>query len=811
MPSLLHSLQSGTTAAWLLCLVWGAPSTFAQDASDIIESGEYKSDSEARAAWLPMSGTAQVSTAILGGKPVVRFPCNFAGTRIERASWDRQMLLDLTGCRGVEFDFFCQDASPVSHFSLYFQSDQGWYSATFYPETSGWNRIAIETSAMSSEGKPGGWATIRTIRLSGWRGSDRSTEFFLGNFRKVGGLGPKTLVGIVRCDSAASSRPAEIGSIQQYCATVADQFNALGIEYATLSDLDLTAERLSHLELIVLPHNPVMPEDAAKALVEFLKDGGRLLSFFGMHQSLRPYAKIDAGPFVRPARPGGFATIRFLEGAISGAPAAVGQNSWNILEPKPVPGASRVVAEWLDPQGRPTGHAAIVASSNAVEVSHVLLADDPFNKRQTVLALTGYLVPQIWQQATDVALARIGRLADYHDFDGAVTGIAQMAGGEPRVASLLVAARRLRDEAAADRAAGRYAAGCARASEAANHLLRAFATAHHPRAGEFRGFWCHSAFGVEGMDWETAVRRLATNGFTAILPNLLWGGVAYYPGKVLPVAPEVATRGDQLAQCLAACRKHGLQMHVWKVNWNLGPAPKDFVDRLRNEGRLQANAAGDVERWLCPSHPDNRKLEVESMIEIVKRYSVDGIHFDYIRYPDDAHCFCAGCRDRFARSIGAGALRWPQDVRVSGSYRQAWLDWRRSNINAVVQAVSEQARAIRPTIKISAAVFRNWRADRDSVGQDWKLWCERGWLDFVCPMNYTTSNVQFENWGRNQRDWAGATPCYPGIGAWVMTPDRVIGQIELTRRLNTGGFIIFNYDSRAAGELVPILGLGVTH
>jgi len=57
---------------------------------------------------------------------------------------------------------------------------------------------------------------------------------------------------------------------------------------------------------------------------------------------------------------------------------------------------------------------------------------------------------------------------------------------------------------------------------------------------------------------------------------------------------------------------------------------------------------------------------------------------------------------------------------------------------------------------------------------------------------------------------AGTTPCYPGIGAWVITSDRVIGQIQVTRRLNTGGFVVFNYDARAAGELVPLLGQGIT-
>jgi uncharacterized lipoprotein YddW (UPF0748 family) len=146
--------------------------------------------------------------------------------------------------------------------------------------------------------------------------------------------------------------------------------------------------------------------------------------------------------------------------------------------------------------------------------------------------------------------------------------------------------------------------------------------------------------------------------------------------------------------------------------------------------------------------------------------------------------------------------------------RQQWLDWRRSNITAVVKATSEQARAVKPKVKISAAVFRNWATDRDGVGQDWKLWCDRGWLDFVCPMDYTESDRQFDGWIALQKEWAGKVPVYPGIGVSAsrsrLGADRTIGQIEITRRHNTGGFTIFNYGVTEARELLPMLALGIT-
>jgi uncharacterized lipoprotein YddW (UPF0748 family) len=317
------------------------------------------------------------------------------------------------------------------------------------------------------------------------------------------------------------------------------------------------------------------------------------------------------------------------------------------------------------------------------------------------------------------------------------------------------------------------------------------------------------------LTWDAAIKQLADNGFTAIFPNMLWGGVAFYPSELLPVAGAVTAENDEVAKCLAACRKYGIQIHVWKVNWNTGhQAPASFLDQLRRSGRLQVSSAGREEPWLCPSHPENQKLEIDSMVEVARRYAVDGLHFDYIRYPDGDHCYCASCRERFERAAGAAVAKWPGDVRPNGPQRQRWLDWRRDNISTVVREVSRQARQVRPGVKLSAAVFRNWASDRDSVGQDWKLWCERGWLDFVCPMDYTPSDVQLGNWITSQQRWAGQTPCYPGLAVFEhgrrLPFDHTLQQILLTRRYQTGGFLVFDYGDVHAHGLLPLLGQGAT-
>lgn len=781
-----------------------------------IDACRYADDAAAQAAWEPMRGTAPVTKAVIGGVEVLRLPCRFKDSPAERASWDRKVKLDLASCRGVEFKLLCRDASPVSHFSIYFQSGEGWYHAAFFPESSAdWNTVVIDKTEATIEGRPAGWGQIETIRISAWRGKDVDTEFYLRDLRQAGTLGADATVAIIRAESVALSRPDERRNALEYAEQIAETLGGLGVGCAVLSDLEVTPEQLKPARLVILPHNPSMPDSAVEHLIQYLGQGGSLVAFYTVPARLRPVLGMEGGRHLAAERPGQFSAIRFAEGALPGAPAVVGQRSWNINALEPIPGATRALAEWLDDKNQPTGRAAVLGGSNFVVMTHVLLRDDAANKGRMLLAMAGSLVPELWRQAAEAAIARIGSIENFSGYENASNRIARLSGESPRVIQTLASARALRDSARNLAARREFAQALDEAAAADRQVKEAFCQAQRAEPGEFRAFWCHSAFGVAGMEWDEAIRRLAQNGFTAILPNMLWGGAAFYPSKVLPVSPQVSGRGDQIAQCLAACRKYGLQMHVWKVNWNLGAAaPKEFVDRLRAERRLQANAQGKEQLWLCPSNPENQKLEVESLVEVVRNYGVDGIHFDYIRYPDADHCYCAGCRERFERARNAPVPRWPQDVLAEGPLGRAWLDWRRGNITAVVRAVSEQARALRPGIAISAAVFPNWTTDRDSVGQDWKLWCERGYVDFVCPMDYTPLNGVFENMVARQVQWAGRTPCFPGIGVSASSShfgvDRVIDQIHITRRHHTHGFVIFNYGPAESRDLLPLLGLGIT-
>jgi uncharacterized lipoprotein YddW (UPF0748 family) len=117
---------------------------------------------------------------------------------------------------------------------------------------------------------------------------------------------------------------------------------------------------------------------------------------------------------------------------------------------------------------------------------------------------------------------------------------------------------------------------------------------------------------------------------------------------------------------------------------------------------------------------------------------------------------------------------------------------------------------------VSAAVFLNWEGHRENFGQDWKAWVDRGLVDFVCPMNYTTSPQRFELYVSRQEKWIGGkAPYASGIGVnadgYRFTgPEMVLEQIRVARDHGSKGFVIFNYNGKLVKDYLPWLKLGAT-
>lgn len=350
--------------------------------------------------------------------------------------------------------------------------------------------------------------------------------------------------------------------------------------------------------------------------------------------------------------------------------------------------------------------------------------------------------------------------------------------------------------------------------------VRDFVKSVPGKKGERRLAWCHSARGLASRDWDYSVRFLKEHGFTDLIANLTWADRAFYASGVLPVDSSVATKGDALEQCLAACRKWGVKCHVWRVCYNMGAfVDKDRVARFASEGRLvkmfNAKSKSPWGSTFCPSNPENMRLEVSAMEELAAK-GVDGIHFDYIRYADQNVCFCDGCRGRFERDCGVSVANWPDDVRLDKELAKKWADWRCSNITRVVREVAESVRKKHPGVEISAAVRSGIASAYTCDGQDWVGWSKNGWVDFLCPMDYSAATVFFRSTYLDQAKAIAGTrvKLYPGIGlsCWKDTGTdamKMAKHIQALRADGLEGFTVFNFDSRAE-RAFPILSTGPT-
>ena len=250
---------------------------------------------------------------------------------------------------------------------------------------------------------------------------------------------------------------------------------------------------------------------------------------------------------------------------------------------------ARVIAQWYDDAGQATGQPAMLLSDRGAFFSHIILRDDLDKKKQMLAAVLGQLDPALWKEMANNALAASGRVGHLEDYAGLVEFL--KSSNDQQVASS-GRSREIAVAAGKKQKTERYAEVVRLAGAVHEQLVQAYVRAQ-PEQVEGRACWNHSGTGAYDGDWDRTAKELTENGFNMVLPNMLWGGVAHYPSDVLPRSRTFEKYGDQIAQCVAAAKKYGLQVHVWKVNWNLSTAPQEFVEKIRSEHRNQVTVSGE--------------------------------------------------------------------------------------------------------------------------------------------------------------------------------------------------------------------------
>jgi len=774
-------------------------------AEEPIDGFQYADTAAARRVWTAGAHTPPPVVVARDDRPVVRVEVPFASDReAPRVYLDGNLRQNLAAPGGFALEIACDDPAAVAHLTLYFRSGDGWYGATGSLAKQGWQTLRFSKASFRAEGRPAGWHKIDGVRIAAWRGQAKDTAIRLRRLAAV-----RHEVALVIPNSADEPGDGEVKSALAAADRLAALLAELGLGSDAVDERSVAQGALGRRRVAVLAYNPRLADESIAALERFVLSGGKLLVCYCLPARLAGTLGFRRGSYHRQQRPGSFAEIRFDAADIPGLPAAVEQASWNIATAEPAGNNARVIARWFDDAGRPTGRAAMLLSDRGAYFSHLILSDDRAGKRQMLSAVLGKLDSSLWRQMADAEMARVWKIGHCKDGKELRDHAAKFI---PLESPQLDAASRAFQEAENLCRRRQYCEAIRQARKAHQLLTDAYLRLQLSPQREGRAVWNHSGTGAYPSDWRRSAKVLAESGFNMILPNMLWAGRAHYPSDVLPRSATFEKYGDQVKQCCEAAERYGLEVHVWKVNYNLSGAPGEFVEQFRRQGRLQKTAGGREYLWLCPSHPQNKKLELESMLEVARKYPVAGLHFDYIRYPGGDCCYCDGCRQRFEAHLGRKVENWPADCH-SGRLKEQYGRWRCRQITDLVAAVHREGKRLRPELKISAAVFGSYPSCRRSVGQNWPEWIKAGYLDFVCPMDYTNSDLSFSNLVAAQMELVGGRiPVYPGIGATAsrsgLSADRVVGQIHHARRLGAAGFTIFNFSPGTAETIIPGVGLG---
>jgi uncharacterized lipoprotein YddW (UPF0748 family) len=320
-----------------------------------------------------------------------------------------------------------------------------------------------------------------------------------------------------------------------------------------------------------------------------------------------------------------------------------------------------------------------------------------------------------------------------------------------------------------------------------------------------RAVWLTTA---GGLDWPSStdpreqqeslraiVRSLQAANVNTIFFQVRARGDAYYASALEPRAQNLTgTLGmdpgwDPLAFILREAREAGMEVHGWfnvfKIN---SGRPPQRSSPLHPELAFPSWCARvEGETWLDPGYPGVRAYVLRVAMDLVRRYDLDGLHLDFVRYPgrsfpDD---------EAFARFGG----------------KRSRDEWRKANIDRLVSELYDSVKAARPRLKFGAAPFGLHEDDPESrsdgapktVYQDAKEWLRRGTMDYVVPQVYwdTGASRGDPDFASVMRGWTAVGAgrhVYAGIAAYKPDVSRQLArQIDIARQAGAQGASFFRY------------------
>lgn len=334
---------------------------------------------------------------------------------------------------------------------------------------------------------------------------------------------------------------------------------------------------------------------------------------------------------------------------------------------------------------------------------------------------------------------------------------------------------------------------------------------------EFRGVWVAS---VANIDWpskrtlSTAEQqrelialfdRAAALKLNAVIFQVRPAADALYASSIEPWSEYLTgAQGrapdpywDPLEFAVRAAHERNMELHAWfnpyRARHTDAKSPLDKTHIGRTDAALVKPYAGYL--WMDPGEEAVRARTLRVILDVVKRYDVDGIHIDdyFYPYPENTR---RGQPIPFPDDVS-----WQRYQKGGGTLDRS--SWRRENVNTLVHQLHDGIHKIKPWVKFGISPFGIWRPGfpeqvrgldaYEKLYADARKWLNEGWLDYFTPQLYwpTTKVAQaypvlLQWWAQENTQsrhlWPGNfTSRAGGVGASAFTVSELVEQIRVTR------------------------------
>ena len=315
--------------------------------------------------------------------------------------------------------------------------------------------------------------------------------------------------------------------------------------------------------------------------------------------------------------------------------------------------------------------------------------------------------------------------------------------------------------------------------------------------------YAHDGMGIAAQQRQltTMLDQLKALNVNTVLLQTRVRATTIYPSDIEPWdgcmsgKPGKSPGYDPLQFAIDECHRRGMELHAWVVTIPVGKWNTYGCKQLRARyGRL-IRRIGE-EGYMDPESPTTAYYIADICEEITKKYDIDGIHLDYIRYPET----------------------W------KGSKRPQY-------ITNIVQAIHDKVKLYKPWVKLSCSPIgkyddlsryrsNGWNA-RSRVGQDAQEWLHNGLMDQLYPMMYFAGN-NFYPFAIDWKEYDYGRQVVSGLGVYMLHPrernwslDEIKRQLNVTRQIGMGHcyfrakFLLDNvkgvYDYAALHDRYPAL------